>query len=210
MGSTGSGYSIHNQLSLLPSFTYVHGAHNIHTGLDNREYQISTKQGSGGLSISSSNNWTQAANNNTSDANSGLSVASFLLDNGYVTGGSVAQPAQVFESYHYYGAFIQDNYKAAKNLTLNIGLRYDFPSQAVDRYDRYTNTFLPGVTNPVSSYAASHGYAGGAVNGVLTFSGANAGSRIQIPRAWYMFEPRFGAAYQLDKNTVLRGGFGVA
>lgn len=210
MGSTGSGYSVHNQLSILPSFTYTHGAHDLHIGLDNREYQISTKQGSGGLAISSSQAWTQAANNNPSDPNSGLSVASLLLDNGYLSGGSLTQPSQVYESYHYYGVFFQDNYKAAKRLTLNMGLRYDFPSQAVDRYNRYTNAFLPGVVSPVSSYAAGHGYANGAINGVLTFSGVNGQSRIQIPRAWYMFEPRFGFSYQALKNTVLRGGVGVA
>lgn len=210
MGSTGSGYSVHNQLSILPSFTYVHGAHNLHIGLDNREYQISTKQGSGGAAITSNGNWTQAANNNTSDALSGLSVASFMLDNGYVSGGSLTQPTQQFESFHYYGVFVQDNYKASKKLTLNMGLRYDFPSQAVDRYNRYTNAFVPGAVNPVSAYATSHGYSGGAVNGALTFSGVNGSSRIQIPRAWYMFEPRFGAAYQFDNKTVFRGGVGMA
>lgn len=210
MGSTGSGYNVHNELSILPSFTYIHGAHNIHVGLDNREYQISTKQGSGGLAISASQVWTQAANNNTNDPNSGLSVASFMLDNGYLSGGNLTQPTQMFESFHYYGFFFQDNYRAAKKLTLNMGLRYDFPSQAVDRHDRYTNAFLPGVTNPVSSAAVANGYTGGAINGVLTFSGVSAQPRTQIPRAWYMFEPRFGAAYQLNDKTVFRGGVGMA
>jgi len=216
MGAGAPSYAIHNQLSILPSFTYVHRAHNLHIGLDNREYQISTKLGGGGLALASSQAWTQAFNNNTNDPASGLSVASFMLDQGYLSAGTSSQPAQLlqpaqeYRSFHYYGLFVQDNYKASKRLTLNLGLRYDFPSQAVDRYNRYTGAFLPGVKSPVSDYAVAHGYTGGAVNGVLTFAGVNGQPRTQIPRAWYMFEPRFGAAYQINDKTVLRGGVGMA
>lgn len=208
MGSTGSNYQVHHQLSILPSFTLVHGPHNLHLGIDNREYQIETRQGSGGLAISASQAWTQAFNNNTADAASGSSVASFLLDNGYLSGGSLSQPSQQLESYHYWGAYIQDNYKVTNNLTLNLGIRYDFPNQAVDRHDRYTNVFNTAAVSPIAAKAVANGFAGGSVNGALTFSGQDGVARTQIPRAWYMFEPRVGGAYQIDAKTVLRGGVG--
>jgi hypothetical protein len=35
MGSIGTTVQVHNVLSLLPSFTFVHGPHDIHIGLDN-------------------------------------------------------------------------------------------------------------------------------------------------------------------------------
>jgi hypothetical protein len=209
MGSTGIGYSVHNQLNLLPTFNLVHGAHDLHIGLDNRENQISTKVSSGGLTINSSNAWTTTSAFGTADPASGSSVASFMLDNGYLSGGSVSQPTQQYETWHYWGVFVQDNYRASKKLTLNLGLRYDFPSQPTERHDRYTNAFLPGVVNPVSGYAAAHGFTNGGINGVLTFSGVNGQSRIQIPRAWYMFEPRAGFAYSIDNKTVVRGGIGL-
>jgi Carboxypeptidase regulatory-like domain len=209
IGSTASQYSSDNILALAPSFTYIHGPHNLHIGLDNREFQASTKQAGGGLTINTNANWTQANATNTADAASGLSVASFMLDNGYLTGGSLVQPAQQYRSNHYYGVFIQDNYKASKKLTLNLGLRYDFPNQAVERQNRYTNVFLPGAESPVSGYAAGHGYSGGAINGVLTFSGVNGVPRTQVPRPWTFFEPRFGAAYLINDKTVLRGGVGM-
>jgi len=213
LGSTGIGYSIHNELSMIPSFSLVHGPHDLHVGLENREYQISTKQGGGGLNITANPNWTQQNANvqGTADAASGLSVASMMLDKGYLAGGNLTQPAQEYRSFHYWGAFIQDNYKASSKLTLNLGLRYDFPTQAVDRYNRYTSTFNPSAVSPVDAAARSqNGYTGPAITGALTFAGANGAPRIQIPRAWYMFEPRFGAAYALNNKTVIRGGIGMA
>lgn len=210
MGANGTGINVHNQLSILPSFTFVHGPHNIHVGLDNREYQISIKQGAGGLALNSNQQWTQASNANTADPSSGLSIASFMLDNGYLSGGSLTQPAQQFESFHYWGVFFQDNYKVRSNLTLNMGLRYDFPTQAVERHNRYTCGFNPTAVNPVSAAARANGYPNGEVLGGVTFCGVNGTPRTQIPRAWYLFEPRFGFSYALDPKTVIRGGIGGA
>lgn len=210
MGSTGTSVNVHNQLSLMPSLTLVHGPHDIHIGFDNREYQISTKQASGGLTLNSNGQWTQASNANTNDAASGLSIASLMLDNGYLSGGSVVQPAQQFESYHYWAAFFQDNYKIRQNLTLNIGVRYDFPNQPVERHNRYTNAFDSTVTNPVSAAVVANGYTGGGVTGGLTFSGVNGTPRTQVNRAWYMIEPRFGFSYSPKPKLVLKGGFGKA
>lgn len=210
MGSTGTSVNVHNQLSILPTFTLVHGPHDIHIGLDNREYQISTKQASGGLTLTSNQQWTQASNANTADAASGLSVASFMLDGGYLSGGNLTQPAQQFESFHYWGVFFQDNYKVRSNLTLNMGLRYDFPTQGMERHNRYTNYFDPNVINPVSSAVQANGYTSGTINGGLTFSGVNGVPRTQVPRAWYMFEPRFGFSYAITPKTVIKGGIGGA
>jgi hypothetical protein len=208
MGSTGTTLAVHNTFSVLPSFTLSHGPHDIHIGLDNREIQISTKQAAGGLSIASSQQWTQASNANTADVASGLSIASFMLDSGYLSGGSLVQPAQAFETYHYWGVFFEDNYKVMPKLVLNLGLRYDFPNQAVDRHNRYTNGLNMTAVNPVSAGAVANGYSNGDINGGLTFSGVNGTPRTQVPRAWYLFEPRFGFSYEVGSKTVIRGGIG--
>lgn len=207
-GANGTSINVHNQLSILPSVTLVHGPHDIHIGLDNREYQISAKQAAGGLALSSNQQWTQANNANTADPASGLSIASLMLDKGYLSAGNITQPAQQFETYHYWGVFFQDNYKVKSNLTLNLGLRYDFPSQAVERHDRYTNTFNSTVVNPVTAGAVGNGYTGGSIVGGLTYSGVNGVPRTQIPRAWYLFEPRFGFSYAITPKTVIKGGIG--
>ncbi|MDR3792322.1 MAG: carboxypeptidase-like regulatory domain-containing protein [Terracidiphilus sp.] len=225
LGSTGSSYSVHNQMSLLPSLTLVRGPHDIHIGMENREYQISTKQGSGGLAITANQYWTQQLNNNTSDAASGSSIASLMLDGGYLSGGSLTQPSQAFVSYHYWAAFLQDNWKVNSHLTLNMGVRYSFPAQAVERYDRFTNYFDSTMQNPITNEASksvlvngvtttttntqANGYAQ-PIYGGLTFAGKNGVARTQIPRPWYFLEPRFGFSYKLDEKTVFHGGIGMA
>jgi hypothetical protein len=225
LGSTGSSYSVHNELSILPSLTLIRGSQDIHIGIENREYQISTKQGSGGLAITGNQYWTQQLNNNTSDGTTGSSIASLMLDSGYLSGGSLTQPAQVFESYHYWAAFLQDNWKVNSRMTLNLGVRYSFPSQVVDRYNRYTNYFDPTALNPVTNESAksvllngvtttttntqANGYAL-PIYGGLTFSGVNGAPRQQLPRPWYFLEPRFGISYKIDDKTVFHGGIGMA
>jgi hypothetical protein len=133
--------------------------------------------------------------------------------------------------------WIQDDWKASRRLTLNIGLRWSYMQP---QYSALNNTvqFLPqyfngaqaAVINPSNGTVVS---APNPYNGlVLTGSGfpATAQGRVQqyadptvqalfhnLPLGgantrWGNFAPRFGFAYDLtgNQNTVLRGGFGVA
>ena len=45
--------------------------------------------------------------------------------------------------------------------------------------------------------------------GKVMIAGFNSGRHVGINTQWKMFAPRFGFAYQLLRNTVLRGGFGI-
>jgi hypothetical protein len=226
---TAPSWSNHNQLSLLPSVTLIRGPHEFHIGMEGRIYQISTKQASpGGWNIAANQYWTQKSNvssGENSDGTSGSTIASFMLDNGYLSGGSLAQPAQVYESYHYWGVFLQDNWKVNSRLTLNLGARYSMPSQVVDRHNRFTDYFNPTVVNPIWNEAANSVLLNGvptpttnvqtnapgmlAPQGGITFAGVNGAPRQQIPRPWYFLDPHFGVAYRFNEKTVFMGGFGM-
>ena len=86
--------------------------------------------------------------------------------------------------------FIQDDWKARKNLTLNIGLRYSF---ATNPYD--VNNALEAFVQP---YAADTGY-------------------VNVPHAFSTnpnlknFDPRLGLAWSpfKDTKTVIRAGAGI-
>jgi hypothetical protein len=228
MGSTGISYSPHNQLSILPSLTLVHGPHDMHIGLENRDYQIITKQGSGGLAITANQYWTQKSNLTSaeaSDSTSGSAIASMMLDGGYLSGGSLTQPAPVFYSWHYWAAFLQDNWRVNSRLTLNLGVRYSFPTEYVDRHNRVNDYFNSSVENPVTNEPANTTLVNGVstpttntqgngyalpIYGGLTFAGVNGVPRRQIPRPWYYLEPRFGISYKIDAKTVFHGGIGMA
>jgi hypothetical protein len=87
--------------------------------------------------------------------------------------------------------FAQDDWKVGPRLTLNLGLRYDFITPALEAQNRQTNF------NP----------AGG---GSLVF--AKDGSledRGLVKPDRNNFAPRVGVVYALDEKTVLRGGWGI-
>jgi hypothetical protein len=89
-----------------------------------------------------------------------------------------------------YSAYVADDWRATRKLTLNIGLRYELDtpySEVANRwanFDPKTATVLIAGRNGVSESA-----------GVNTFKKG--------------FAPRFGFAYQLGARTVVRGGAGI-
>jgi len=88
--------------------------------------------------------------------------------------------------------FIQDSYKVTSNLTLDIGLRYDFYEAVKVRYPGGASNYDP-TTN--SLLIAGYGNIG-LSDGVTS-----------KPGYW---APRMGLAYSLGTRTVIRAGYGIS
>lgn len=87
--------------------------------------------------------------------------------------------------------FAEDDWKVTPRLTLNLGLRYDFATPATEAKNRMANF------NPAGS-------------GSLVFAKSGSlGDRTLVNPNTTNFGPRVGASFSLDKDTVLRGGYGV-
>jgi len=71
----------------------------------------------------------------------GNSVADLLLGLPTVTGGAMIDNPQYLRSKSW-SFFIHDSYRVRRDITLQLGLRYEYNSPPVDRYDR-ANTFDP-------------------------------------------------------------------
>lgn len=138
-GATGSGGWVGHQLSIVPTITWIKGAHAIHAGLDTRFMQQITATLNGGPQFNIDRTWTQTNCCGSWDPASGNTIASMMLGNA-TSGNNYINVAQ-FWSDHYWAPFVQDDWKITHNLTLNLGIRWDiFPSE-VERHNRTQSHF---------------------------------------------------------------------
>jgi hypothetical protein len=120
---------------------------------------------------------------------SGQAMGDFLL--GYVSNFQLSNVYVVDQRHWAAMGFVQDDWKATDRLTLNLGLRYDFITPALEAQDRQTN-FNPAGT------------------GSLVFAGAGSLEDRGLVRAdGNNWAPRLGVVYKINEKTIARGGFGV-
>jgi hypothetical protein len=224
-----NSYTINSYYSWLANLTHVSGNHTLHYGA---EYWVLQQAGAGvGVQpqFDFNGNWTRQNNATSGGTGVGSTLGSFLL--GLPSGGSVPRNADSFYSERYAAGYVQDDWRATSKLTLNFGLRWDFERPVVERYNRLTDRFDPAVTNPISS-AAQAAYAGILANpanagdpgvqllaqlmpagsfrvpGAQLFAGVGGVPRSATNADYHEWQPRFGFAYRIGANTVLRGGVG--
>ncbi len=137
------------------------------------------------------------------DPSSGNPIASLLL--GYPTSGSYGNQVAYALQQKYLAFYVQDDWRVSSRLTLNLGLRWDYESPFTDRYNRLNAAFCTTCVSPLQSEVTAL-----TLNGGLTFVATPAHpSRFAVPQEFKNFQPRFGAAYQLNPKMVLRGGLGL-
>jgi hypothetical protein len=130
---------------------------------------------------------------------SGNGVAEMLL--GVIDSGTTAGYSDSpLESNHLFGEYLQDDWKPTRNLTLNLGLRYELQTPYTYRHDA-ASIFNPDVLNPLSSLV------GKPLLGALQFLGP--GNRYVYNPNWTNWAPRFGFSYEPVSRAVLHGGYGI-
>jgi hypothetical protein len=198
------------------NLTLIRSNHSLSLGFDNRN-QFRTGGGGGNTSGNFSFNQNYVRRNDdgfTPASDLGLGWAAFIL--GVPSGASVATNDTYALHNPYYAGFVQDSWRITNKLTLNVGLRIEYERGATERYNRMIAYFDPNVSLPIAA-AAQAAYARNPVNelpanqfvvkGGNTYAGVN-GSR-NLYQNELMWLPRFGAAYQANSKTVIRGGYGI-
>ncbi|HEU4435182.1 MAG TPA: TonB-dependent receptor [Pyrinomonadaceae bacterium] len=121
----------------------------------------------------------------------------------------------------YHGFFFQDDWRVSKNLTLNIGLRYDLEQGLTERYNRILRGFDLGTPSPIDAQvraAYTTAFNQNPANfvkppsefrvlGGYTFADENNRNVWEADRS--NFQPRVGLSYSLNDKTVVRAGFGM-
>jgi hypothetical protein len=206
-GYNGLGYSNDSiqpvsSVEFADTYTLVAGRHTLNFGLDFRKDQFTNEDkgaNSGGF------NFSQFQTGVTpNDTQTGDGFASLLLGRVYSASATVQSRAPRFGQ-AYYAGFVQDDFKVAHNLLLNLGIRYDIDTPRNEAHGDLSN-FSPTLPNT----------AAGGLPGALVFAGTGPG-RIggtgEFAETYKKdISPRIGFAYSPDNSngkTSIRGGFGI-
>ena len=178
-------------------FVKVRGAHQLSFG-----YMGVAIDENGGRIVPTTFNFTNAFTAGPDPgapmAGTGDPIASMLL--GTPVSGSTGQNVNNVARTWLHGVYLQDDWKATRKLTLNLGLRWEVQKPMTDRYDRLF-TFDYNAANPACTAAGLN------CTGEVKF--ATSGSRGQYDTNYKHFAPRIGFAYQLMPKLVMRGGYGI-
>lgn len=125
----------------------------------------------------------------------GVGTADLLL--GHVSSADINDADILDRRTDYYGLFVQDDWRVTSKLTINLGLRYEVDTPLWDRNNRL-NGFDWSAINPVSG-----------LPGVVTFFGSDGLGKYSHDTYKGALGPRFGLAYRIGDNTVIRSGYGI-
>jgi hypothetical protein len=128
----------------------------------------------------------------------GDSAASMLL--GLPASGNTGIAISNVSRTWFHGVYLQDDWKATRKLTLNLGIRWEVQRPVTDRFNRQAS-FNYNAVNPISASVGQN------YLGELVF--ATPDSRGLTNTNYKNFAPRIGFAYQLMPKLVMRGGYGI-
>ena len=194
----------------------VRGSHTLRGGADYRLHErFRNFPGNASGNFTFDNTYTRQADDTTGASNLGLPWAAFML--GIPTRVEGEMTAQSQAANHYLGSFFQDTWRVSENVTLNVGLRFEYETGVREKDDRLLLGFDPNAEvaiaqlaeaayarNPIpelpvsafdvhggTSYASSPGQTG------LTWGGQS------------MWMPRIAGSWSIDEKTVFKGGYGM-
>jgi len=159
---------------------------------------------------------TANANSSPNLNTSGSEWATFLL--GYIDNASIAARVPIQEAVTLgYAGYFMDDYKVNKNLTLNLGLRWEYEPGPVDRGNRISQRL--DLSQPIPEMLATPPAIPATVTALLasknqrqTFNGAWIFAKADNRSAWNRkianFLPRLGGAYRIGDRSVFRFGWG--
>jgi hypothetical protein len=193
--------------------------HTLKAGVDVRFQRFSGHTvGNTAGAYSYTSTYTQQTDDGLGSAGTGAyggSWAAFMM--GLPTSATADWNAGGVFSNPYFATYVHDTWRISSRLTLNVGLRLEYELGPTERYNRAIGYFdlkapLPIAAAAQAAYAANPipevSAAQFRVTGGGVFPGANGADR----RLWgnnLSPLPRVAAAYQLNRRTVLRFGFGL-
>ena len=171
-------------IQAINNLTWIKGSHQFKMGFNFRYSRFQDEQ-----------NARAGGRFNFSDRATGDGMASLLL--GWTSGASLLDNDPIHPRTDYVAAFIQDDWKITQNFTLNLGLRWAMDTPRWEE-DNQQSGFDIAQMNPVSG-----------TPGAVTFAGRDGRDKYSHGFDRNNFGPRFGFAYRMRGDLVVRGGYGI-
>ncbi|MEK7406123.1 MAG: carboxypeptidase regulatory-like domain-containing protein [Acidobacteriota bacterium] len=169
--------------------SWIRGRHTLKTGASLswvQSPQIHYYQANGVFSFNG--NFTRQSSNNQF----GDDLADMLL--GYPVSSQLSNRGQSALRRRFYHAYIQDEFQLAARLSLSLGLRYEYNSPWVDKYDHLSNFDID--TDPANPR-------------LVVARGGGIAERSTLSPDYLNLAPRGGLAYRIGEKTVARAGYGI-
>jgi hypothetical protein len=174
--------------------TKIAGNHTVKVGYNHRILYGGNQQGS---ALSGDFAFGGLTTDPQVPANTGSNLAQFLT--GDVQSASIDRILGNSNHGIAISAFVQDDWKVNRRLTVNLGLRWDWQQRPYER------------NNGLIQFDANVRTAGSPFQGAIVYAGRNGAPRQFFGSDFNDFGPRFGFAWDAFGNskTVVRGGYGV-
>jgi len=196
-GDPQNDLSVYGGSGVMATFSWMKGRHFLKWGFDHRRNILNSRPTPGG-SFTFAARGTAIPNETFSGSQTGYSFASYLL--GIVDSAGLSAPVGLGGRRSYYAAFFQDDFKVSGNLTLNIGVRWEFQPPYVEVADRMAS-WSPYKLDPTTGYLGAYEFAGKC--DICT------GKRYFGQKRYREFSPRFGLAWQPVPLWTIRAAYGI-
>jgi hypothetical protein len=173
------------------------GRHFFKFGMDFRRNQLNSRPSQGG-SFAFAARGTAIPNESFSGSQTGYAFASYLL--GTVDSAGLSVPLGRGGRRHYYGLFVQDDFKVNRTLTLNLGARWELSPPYFEAADRMAawNIFK---RDPQTGLLGAYDFAGSCSQCT--------GSRHFGQTNYKGVGPRVGLAWQPKPMWTIRSAYGI-
>lgn len=196
-----------NAFTLLDNLQWSKGKHNLTFGIqmqwlqdNNVPFTGPTRYFDQQFAGTSTANYVGSSLSSTA---TGYSYASFMLGAINNSGINRAYYQDYGGRYHPVSPYVQDDWKLNPNLTISLGLRWDYLPPYHETADRWS-FFNPNGINSATGTAGQLEFAGNRGSDI------SCNCRTPVHTYWKNWGPRVGLAWSANEKTVIRAGFAMS